>query len=77
MKNTMFFDNRLRSSKIGASGYMVGPDKSIRARSSLFDLVGGGGVLTPVEDLYLWTQNYYEPKIETRVVPASRPRREL
>jgi CubicO group peptidase (beta-lactamase class C family) len=63
MKNTMFSDNRFEVVKNRASGYMVGPDKSIRARSSLFDLVGGGGVLTTVEDLYLWTQNYYEPKI--------------
>jgi CubicO group peptidase (beta-lactamase class C family) len=63
MKNTMFSDNRFEVVKNRASGYMVGSDKSIRARSSLFDLVGGGGVLTTVEDLYLWTQNYYEPKI--------------
>ena len=63
MKNTQFSDNRFEVVKNRAHGYMVGPDKSIRARSSLFDLVGGGGVLTTVEDLYLWTQNYYEPKI--------------
>jgi hypothetical protein len=42
---------------------MVGPDKSIRARSSLYDLVGAGGVLTTVEDLYLWEQNFHEPKV--------------
>jgi hypothetical protein len=63
MKNTMFFDNRNEVVKNRASGYMVGSDQSIRARSSLFDLVGGGGVLTTIEDLYLWTQNYYEPKV--------------
>ncbi len=63
MKNTMFFDNRFEVVKNRAAGYRVGPDKSIRARSSLFDLVGGGGVLTTVEDLYLWDQNFYEPKI--------------
>ena len=63
MKNTMFFDNRFEVVKNRAAGYMVGQDKSIRARSSLFDLVGGGGVLTTIEDLYLWTQNYYEPKV--------------
>ena len=63
MKNTLYFDNRFEVVKNRAHGYMVGPDKSIRARSSLFDLVGGGGVLTTVEDLYLWTQNYYEPKV--------------
>ncbi|MCA1640188.1 MAG: serine hydrolase, partial [Acidobacteria bacterium] len=66
MKNTMFSDNRFEVVKNRASGYMVGSDKSIRARSSLFDLVGGGGVLTTVEDLYLWTQNYYEPKIGSK-----------
>jgi hypothetical protein len=29
----------------------------------LYDLVGAGGVLTTVEDLYLWDQNFYEPKV--------------
>jgi hypothetical protein len=63
MKNTLFFDNRNEVVKNRASGYMVGQDKSVRVRASLFDLVGGGGVLTSVEDLYLWVQNFYEPKI--------------
>jgi hypothetical protein len=63
MKNTLFFDNRFEVVKNRAHGYQVGPDKSIRARSSLFDLVGGGGVLTTVEDLYLWDQNFYKPKV--------------
>lgn len=63
MKNTMYSDNRFEVIKNRAHGYQIAPDKSIRARSSLFDLVGGGGVLTTVEDLYLWDQNFYEPKI--------------
>ena len=63
MKNTMYFDNRTEVVKNRAAGYRVGPDKSVRARASLFDLVGGGGVLTTVEDLYLWDQNFYEPKV--------------
>lgn len=63
MKNTLFYDNRFEVIKNRASGYMVGPGNRIRARSSLFDLVGGGGVLTTVEDLYLWDQNFYEPKV--------------
>ncbi|HEV2861117.1 MAG TPA: serine hydrolase [Pyrinomonadaceae bacterium] len=63
MNNTLFFDNRFEVVKNRAAGYRVNPDKSIRARSSLFDLVGGGGVLTTVEDLYLWDQNFYEPKV--------------
>ena len=63
MKNTLFFDNRFEVVKNRAAGYKVGPDKSISVRSSLYDLVGGGGVLTTVEDLYLWDQNFYEPKV--------------
>ena len=63
MNNTLFFDNRSKIVKNRAHGYLVGPDKSISARSSLFDLVGAGGVLTTVEDLYLWDQNFYEPKV--------------
>ncbi|MET0754465.1 MAG: serine hydrolase domain-containing protein [Pyrinomonadaceae bacterium] len=70
MKNTMFFDNRFEVVKNRASGYRVGSDKSIRARSSLFDLVGGGGVLTTIEDLYLWAQNFYEPKIGNKELIA-------
>lgn len=63
MKNTMFFDNRTEVVKNRAAGYRVGQDKSVRMRASLFDLVGGGGVLTTVEDLSLWDQNFYEPKV--------------
>ncbi len=63
MKNTLYFDNRNEVVKNRASGYMVGPDKRVRVRASLFDLVGGGGILTTVEDLYLWSQNFYEPKV--------------
>jgi CubicO group peptidase (beta-lactamase class C family) len=66
MKNTMFFDNRFEVVKNRASGYRVAPDKSVRARASLFDLVGGGGVLTTVEDLALWDRNFYEPKVGNR-----------
>ena len=63
MKNTRYFDNRFEVIKNRASGYMVGPNNRVRVRSSLFDLVGGGGVITTVEDLYLWDQNFYEPKV--------------
>ncbi|HEX6126584.1 MAG TPA: serine hydrolase [Pyrinomonadaceae bacterium] len=66
MKNTMFADDRFEIVKNRAHGYMVGPDKSVRARSSLFDLVGGGGLMTTVEDLYLWDQNFYDPKVGGR-----------
>lgn len=63
MRNTLFFDNRNEVIKNRAIGYRVGQDKKIQARAPLFDLVGSGGVLTTVEDLYLWEQNFSEPKV--------------
>ena len=63
MKNTRFYDNRFEVIKNRASGYRVSPDNRIRARSSLYDLVGAGGLLSTVEDLYLWDQNFYDPKV--------------
>lgn len=63
MKNTQFYDNRYEIIKNRASGYLLGPGKRIRVRASMFDRVGSGGVLTTVEDLYLWDQNFYEPKV--------------
>ncbi len=63
MKNTRFYDNRFEVIKNRASGYRIGSGNTIRARSSLYDLVGAGGLLSTVEDLYLWDQNFYEPKV--------------
>ena len=66
MKNTRFDDNRFEIVKNRAHGYMVGPGNSVRVRSTLDDLVGDGGILTTVEDLYLWDQNFYDPKVGGR-----------
>ena len=66
MKNTRIYDNRFEVIKNRAIGYRFGPDKNILVRSSLYDLVGAGGVLSSVEDLSLWVQNYFEPKVGTK-----------
>jgi CubicO group peptidase (beta-lactamase class C family) len=66
MKNTMFWDDRFEVVKNRAQGYFFTQDKTIRARSSLFNLVGGGGILTTVEDLYLWDQNFQNPKVGSK-----------
>ena len=70
MKNTMFFDNRFEVIKNRAQGYRVNPGSPIRVRSSLDDLVGDGGLMTTIEDLYLWDQNFYEPKVGTKELIA-------
>jgi CubicO group peptidase (beta-lactamase class C family) len=70
MKNTMFWDNRFEVVKNRAQGYRVNPGGSITARSSLNDLVGDGGIMTTIEDLYLWDQNFYEPKVGNKELIA-------
>jgi CubicO group peptidase (beta-lactamase class C family) len=65
MKNTMYFDDRQEIVKNRASGYIAEPGERVKARASLFHLVGGGGVLSTIEDLSLWEQNFHEPKVGT------------
>ena len=66
MKSTLFRDDRTEVIKNKAAGYIIGPGNRVRLRTSLDDLVGDGGLLTSVEDLYLWVQNYFEPKVGSR-----------
>jgi CubicO group peptidase (beta-lactamase class C family) len=66
MKSTVFRDDRTEVIKNRASGYITGPGGRVRMRTSLDDLVGDGGLLTNVEDLSLWVQNYSEPKVGSR-----------
>jgi CubicO group peptidase (beta-lactamase class C family) len=66
MKSTLFRDDRTEVIKNKAAGYITGPGGRVRLRTSLDDLVGDGGLLTNVEDLSLWVQNYFEPKVGSR-----------
>jgi len=66
MKSTLFRDDRAEVVKNRAAGYIAGPGGRVRLRTSLDDLVGDGGLLTNVEDLSLWVQNYFEPKVGSR-----------
>jgi CubicO group peptidase (beta-lactamase class C family) len=66
MKSTLFRDDRTEILKNRAAGYIKGPSGAFRLRTSLDDLVGDGGLLTNVEDLALWVQNYFEPKVGTK-----------
>jgi len=45
-----------------ATGYVPNGDGSYKMRASLWDRVGDGGMLTTVQDLFLWDQNFYAPK---------------
>jgi len=65
MNNTRFVDDRTLIVKNRALGYSQREDGSGYANniSLLGDLVGDGGVMTTVEDLFLWDQNFYENKL--------------
>ncbi|MDQ3819352.1 MAG: beta-lactamase family protein, partial [Acidobacteriota bacterium] len=63
MKNTLLYDDRTMVVKNRATGYVPKGDGSYQMRASLWDRVGDGGVLTTVEDLFLWDQNFYTQKV--------------
>jgi CubicO group peptidase (beta-lactamase class C family) len=63
MKNTFLYDDRTMIVKNRATGYVLKGDGVYKTRASLWDRVGDGGMLTTVEDLFLWDQNFYAPKV--------------
>lgn len=67
MKNTHFHENRNLIVKERVTAYAAAPENSFRVEYySNFDKVGDGGLLTSVDDLYLWDQNFYENKLRPR-----------
>jgi hypothetical protein len=63
MKSTFLYDDRTMIVKNRATGYVSKGDGVYKMRASLWDRVGDGGMLTTVEDLFLWDQNFYAPKV--------------
>lgn len=63
MNNTQFYDDYTRIIKNRALGYSPRQGGGFSYETYLFDLVGDGGVLTTVEDLFLWDQNFYDNKL--------------
>jgi CubicO group peptidase (beta-lactamase class C family) len=63
MKITHFYDDFTRVVKNRAIGYFPKEKGGYGIAVYLFDLVGDGGLLTSVEDLFLWDQNFYHNKL--------------
>lgn len=63
MKITHFYDDFTRVVKNRAIGYFPKKDGGYGIALFLFELVGDGGLLTNVEDLFLWDQNFYHNKL--------------
>ena len=62
MKNTHFNDDHTEIVKGRATGYAPGPG-GFHISISPLDMVGDGNVVTNVEDLFLWDQNFYHNKL--------------
>lgn len=67
MKNTHFRDDHAEIIKHQALGYERAGN-TFRLSVTNFDTVGATSLLTTVEDLALWDENFYEPKVGGRVL---------
>jgi CubicO group peptidase (beta-lactamase class C family) len=63
MTNTHFHDNRREVDKNRAAAYSRTPQGFVLNWYLNFEKVGDGGLMTSVEDLLLWDQNFYANKL--------------
>jgi CubicO group peptidase (beta-lactamase class C family) len=63
MKHTLILDNHKRFVPMRATGYSPNRGGGFQIEMSNFEQTGDGAVQTSIEDLLLWDQNFYEPKI--------------
>lgn len=63
MVHSLFLDDAAKLIPNRAWGYHINLNDEVENMIMRFDLVGSGGLYTTVEDLYLWDQNFFHPKI--------------
>ncbi|MBW4624504.1 MAG: beta-lactamase family protein [Brasilonema octagenarum HA4186-MV1] len=63
MKATHFHDDFTRIVQNRAIGYSVREEGSFQIDTTIFDIVGDGGIYTTVEDLCIWDENFYQNKL--------------
>ncbi len=63
MGSTLFHDNHRRIVRHRADGYLPGTGGTLQIASNSMDLVGDGGLLSSVEDLLLWEQNFLSGRV--------------
>lgn len=63
MKHTLILDNHKRIVPMRATGYSPARSGGFQIEMSNFEQTGDGAVQTSIEDLLLWDQNFYEPKV--------------
>lgn len=64
MTSTRFWDDHTAIVKNRAWSYWVPAENVFRQALTTSVIVGDGGILTTVEDLFLWDQNFYGSKLE-------------
>jgi len=68
MRHTQFNDAHARIIPNRATGYQKSDREGFESLMSDFEQNGDGGVFTTVEDLFLWDQNFYAPKVGDRAL---------
>lgn len=68
MKSTHFRDDHAEIVKHIAYGYVDGEGGSYRLSVTNFDTVGATSLLTTVEDLAHWDENFYDPRVGGRAL---------
>jgi CubicO group peptidase (beta-lactamase class C family) len=63
MKSTHYHDDHTQIVPNRATGYDAGEKSGFVIGMSGFEQTGDGAVYTTVEDLLLWDQNFYQPKV--------------
>ena len=63
MSNTHFHDDHTMLVKNRATGYVPLRGGGHGIHTTNYDVVGNAGVMTTVQDLFLWDQNFYENKL--------------
>jgi CubicO group peptidase (beta-lactamase class C family) len=71
MRHTQFNDSHTRLIPGRATGYSKRKDGGFGLDMSDWEQTGDGSVLTTVEDLFRWDQNFYEPKVGDAQVLAA------
>lgn len=64
MLNTLYLDDCYKVVQNRALSYLIGRDGEVMNYPYIFDIVGDTGLLTTIDDLFLWDQNFYNNRLD-------------
>ena len=65
MRHTRYIDDPQDIVPNRSTGYDYTPEGELEIEMSDFEQTGDGAVYTTIEDLFLWNQNFYQPRVGT------------